>query len=342
LLASLALLLLAEPPAAHFHRVPEPRENAFSILVPADWRLSGGIVRVNPMNSGGALNAIGAKLDLTLENPGATVRLRWHPEMNYVDLRRTPVGQTGMFPPGSNYNGALVYPLPTAAQYLEALFLREHPAAASVQVVLRQPLPQTAASYQQVIQRMGIPVQFRFDASLLVVRYQEGGRGWESVLYSAVQDFGPAGGGLWSNKDTFTMRAPQGEMESLSPVVATILNSTQLNSAWVRGEIQGQIQRGEIAIRTQQDIARLDQEIADHRRRTNAEINNQAFHTLMGTDEYVNPLTKKVEVGSNAWNYRWVNDRGEAIYTNDGNYDPARAGLSGYVRSPVRKRFPEK
>jgi hypothetical protein len=82
--------------------------------------------------------------------------------------------------------------------------------------------------------------------------------------------------------------------------------------------------------------------ITEHRRRTNSEINNQAYHNLMSTEEYVNPITRQTEVGSNEWTYRWVNERGEAIYTDDANYDPARQGLSGYQRSPVRKRFPDR
>ncbi len=125
-------------------------------------------------------------------------------------------------------------------------------------------------------------------------------------------------------------------------LVSVMLNSVKLNPRWVEGEIMGQIQRSEIALRTQREIQRLDAEIVEHRRRTNAEINNQMYHNLMRTEEYVNPLTKEVETGSNEWNHRWVNERGEAIYTDDGNFDPKRLGLEGYVRSPVRKRFPER
>ena len=146
----------------------------------------------------------------------------------------------------------------------------------------------------------------------------------------------------WEVPDTFSVRAPAGQLEKTGPVVSIILQSVRINPKWVQGEIRGQIQRNEIAIRSQQDIERLDREITEHRRRTNSEIQNQTFHNLMGTDEYVNPLTKKVETGSNAWNYRWVNENGEAIYTDDPNFDPVRAGLQGYAKSPVRKRFPDK
>ncbi len=158
----------------------------------------------------------------------------------------------------------------------------------------------------------------------------------------AIQDWGAAGAGLWTNKDTFSVRTSAGGLEKVGRVVSVILNSTRLNPRWVEGEIRGQIQRNEIALRTQQEIQRLDREIVEHRRRTNAEINNQMYHNLMRTEEYVNPLTKQVEIGSNEWNYRWVNDKGEAIYSDETNFDPERLGLRGFVRSPVRKRFPER
>jgi|WetSurMetagenome_2_1015567.scaffolds.fasta_scaffold877252_1 hypothetical protein len=150
--AFLFLLLLAGPlvaaePTVRFRRAAEPRENAFSLLIPIDWRISGGITRVNPTAAGGALNATGAKLDLTIENPSGSVRLRWYPEINYMDMRRSTAGQTGMFPAGSNYNGAPVFPLPPAVQYLEAGLRRDQPRASGIQISGRYPLPQAAASY---------------------------------------------------------------------------------------------------------------------------------------------------------------------------------------------------
>ena len=33
---------------------------------------------------------------------------------------------------------------------------------------------------------------------------------------------------------------------------------------------------------------------------------------------------------------------GEAIYTDDASYDPVRQGLTGFQRSPVRKRHPDR
>ncbi|MCW5979242.1 MAG: hypothetical protein KIT09_14290 [Bryobacteraceae bacterium] len=340
LLPILTAACWAQPGAVHFKRMAEPKEGAFTLLAPVGWRASGGIVRVNAATAGGPLNAIAAKLDFTLSSPDGGISLRWYPETMFVDMRRMPAA--AMFPVGSNYNGAMVLPLLNAFGYLEQGFRHIHPRAAGLTVKGRYPLPGVADSYAAVARFMRVPIPARFDAGLLVVEYQDDGVAWEEALYTAVQDFGDAGAGLWCNKDTFSVRAPAGGLAKTGRIVSIVLNSVQLNPRWVQGEIQGQIRRSEIAIRTQEEIARLDREIVEHRRRTNAEINNQMFHNLMGTEEYVNPISKKVEVGSNAWNYRWVNEHGEAVYSDDPNYDPKRSGLEGFQRSPVRKRFPDK
>jgi hypothetical protein len=332
---------LGQAEVMRFVRVAEPREGAFTILVPDGWKTSGGIVRVNPLTAGGPLNSIAAKLDFTITSADGHTVLRWYPETNWVDVRGQPAAMA--FRPGSNYNGAIVWPKLNAAAYLQqVVFPRSHARATGVRVKATYPLPKVADSYRQVVRQMGVPLMFEFDAALLVVEYQEGGAPAEEALYTAIQDWGAADAGLWTNKDTFSVRTSAGGLEKIGRLVAVILNSTRLNPQWVEGEIRGQIQRNEIALRTQQEIQRLDREIVEHRRRTNAEINNQMYHNLMRTEEYVNPITKEVEVGSNEWNYRWVNEKGEAIYTDEGNFDPERLGLRGFVRSPVRKRFPER
>jgi hypothetical protein len=68
------------------------------------------------------------------------------------------------------------------------------------------------------------------------------------------------------------------------------------------------------------------------------------FLTLTGQEEYVNPYTKQVEIGSNEWKYRWVNESGEVAYSDDSNYDPNQdltLNRSDFKKTPVRPRFPQ-
>jgi len=290
----LMTVALTQAEVVHFRKVAEPNEGAFTVLIPSGWKINGGIVRVNPITAGGPLNSIAAKLDVSISSADGRTVLHWFPEMNYIDMRGQPAQP--LFRPGSNYNGAVVWPKANAAAYLQQVVIpKSHQRGANVRVTGTYPLPKVAASYQQVVQRMQLPIQFQFDAALIVAEYQEGGVAWQEALYTAVQDWGPAGSGLWTNKDTFSVRTSDGTLEKLGRVITVILQSVELNPKWVEGEIRGQIKRNEIAIRTQEEIQRLDREIVEHRRRTNSEINNQMYHNRMGTDEYVNPHTKKVE-----------------------------------------------
>ena len=94
--------------------------------------------------------------------------------------------------------------------------------------------------------------------------------------------------------------------------------------------------------KTQKEIQRIGREITEHRYRTNAEIQNDMFLTLMGQEEYVNPYTKEIEIGTDKWKHRWINESGDVIYTDDEYYNPntdVHLNRSDYKRTPIRKRF---
>jgi len=58
-------------------RVTEPRETAFTILVPAGWRFEGGILRVNPLTTNGPANTLGAKSDFTVKRDAAVLTVTY-------------------------------------------------------------------------------------------------------------------------------------------------------------------------------------------------------------------------------------------------------------------------
>src|SRR5271157_1924113 len=73
------------PSTLRFRRVAEPKENAFTILVPEGWQTAGGIVRVNPLTGGGALNAIEAKADFAVKRDAqGTAMIRFFPDTRYA------------------------------------------------------------------------------------------------------------------------------------------------------------------------------------------------------------------------------------------------------------------
>jgi hypothetical protein len=103
----------------YLRRVVEPREHAFSLLIPKGWRTEGGILRINPMTMNGAVNTIGAKVDFQVKrDERGTVLMHWLPEMTYKDPRRMGAAGFG-FPVGSMYMGMKVYPIIPAFTFLQ-------------------------------------------------------------------------------------------------------------------------------------------------------------------------------------------------------------------------------
>jgi len=96
---------------------------------------------VNPLTGGGALNAVAAKADFAVKRDAqGTAMIRFLPDTKFVDVRGTPVGNVGVFQPGSNYNGATVYPVMDPATFLASVaFPYAHPQAGPPQVLERKP-----------------------------------------------------------------------------------------------------------------------------------------------------------------------------------------------------------
>ncbi|MFB3787180.1 MAG: hypothetical protein ACE15F_12515 [bacterium] len=329
-----------------FEKYEDRSENAFTFLIPRGWLTEGGIIRVNPILAGGPAQSLEAAFGFAARKDDAgTVMIRWLPHVYYADTRFMPAGN--MFPPGSNYMGMTVFPYPEPQDFLtQFVFPYLHTGAENPEIIERKDLPQLAGLFRRFFKNylapyLPVPLDFQYEAGMVSMRYQENGVVYRETSVAVLENRGAIAGGQWCNRYTLVARAPEKEFAAWEPVFQIISDSGQINPAWAAGEIQGQIQRGEILIRTQEEIQKIEQAIVDNRQKTNAEIHNDMYLNLTGQEEYINPFTNKTEIGSNEWNYRWQNELGHIIYTDDMNYDPNRdpaLQVQGYKKSPVRPR----
>lgn len=320
-------------------KVEEPNEKAFTILKPEGWLVQGGIVRWDPIASGGAANAIEAKIDFSLKSDKrGTVAIYWLPDIYYVDLSGSYVA--GMFTEGKFYNGMPVLHKMTAADFLNAYLLPYvHKNLADVRIISRKNLPEV----EKLCYEMDMMKQMacKYSSALLDYTYTEDGVKFKERAFCILQDMGPYTAGMWKNRSTIIIRAPEEEFEKWEPLFNEIGSSVVLSPTWIAGELRGQQQRGNTMIKTMQDIARIGEEIQKGHSETNAYIHHQAYLNLTSQEDYINPYTQEVETGSNQWNYRWVDDLGNILYTDDESYNPnvdIELNMDGFKRSRVKKK----
>ncbi len=326
-----------------FNRVNEPGENAFTFLLPKGWTISGGITRVDPNAAGGAGNAIEAKLYMKLASQDNKASFAWLPDTRFFDIRRYGNNLAApMFPEGSNYNGMTVSRIMNPADFVKFIAIPfAHPHAISLQITGVQTLPELANEYSQMSAKMIPGYIFHYQAAIVTMEYTENNTRYLEKMVCVIEDFGQQGAGLWGNKETWYVRAEKQLFEEMAPVFSIIGQSVKLNPQWINREIRGQQINSNIAIQTQHEIERIDREITEHRSHINAEINNDMYLTLTGQEDYTNPFTRETERGSNEWNYRWENQSGDVIYTDNQNYNPnddVNLVIKGYKRSVIRKR----
>ena len=320
--------------ALYLHRWVEPRERAFTVLLPEGWVAEGGVLRVDPRL--GPTNSVGAKIDLSLKkDQTGSVMMHWFANYTYKD----PRALMGNFPVGSNYMGSMVYPLLAPDTFLDQFVFRKHrPQAQNVRVLDRQPLADLALRYRQ---RATMP-NIQYEAAALSVAYDEGGVPYKEKMMAVIENVTGPGMGMWTNHDTLAVRAPAAEFDQAAPLFGVIEASLKGNPEWVAGENRGAATRARNALETQRYLQDQRRQMVDRQREANAEARHSSWLFLTGQDDYVNPHTGEVEQGSNEYRHRWVNSGGDVIYSNNPDYDPSwdknLAGRSDYKASPLRKR----
>lgn len=332
------LPLFSQNETVIFTREEEPREKALSLLVPKGWITEGGAIRIPDPAIAGVNNMIDCKFDLSVKKDiEGTVMIRWLPEMLCVDQSQAWGNREGAI-----FNNTLVRKKRDPVSFImEVAVPYAHPTAQNISLSNSKQLPALASAYSTVVDpTVKLFMNPVYMAAIAEYTYTENGRRYSERMLTVIEDLGISAGGLWKNRGTMLVRAPEGELHQWEPIFSVIQNSGIWNIKWVEGEINGQRHRaGQIAM-TQKEVQEIDNSITESRRNTNSEISRDMYLNLTGQDEYTNPFTGKAETDTNNWQKRWVNSSGDIIYTNNPTYNPnsdPSLHLQGYKLSVPKK-----
>jgi hypothetical protein len=330
--------VFSQKSSIYFKRMDEPKEKAFSLLVPKDWTIEGGAIRILDPNISGANNMVECKFDMAVKSdPEGSVMIRWLPEMLCID-QRSAWGN----PEGAVFNNTLVRIKRDPVGFMVQVAVPyAHPHASRIDITQTKQLPGLVSLYAASVDpAMKSVTNMTYYAAMMEFNYDENGKSYSERMVTVIEDYGANGGGLWKNRQTMLIRAPKGELAKWEPVLQVIQNSGIWNISWVAGEVNGQRQRSGLIAATQKELQEMDNAINESRRKTSSEINKDMYLTLTGQNEYTNPITGKVETDTDSWKNRWVNASGDIIYSDNQSYDPnhdPNLNVSGFKKSVPRK-----
>ncbi len=326
------------------HGFQQPVE-AYRLLVPSDWyvqawaRWRPDIVHCpsNPVETGGRITAPDGVTGLEVFSP---VVWQW-----VDDPQSRQILQQGA-------KSCPWLPALTAADYLRAALPQARPGA---QVVASAPDPRLAGAIDAQMRpwlapsmQAGFIQGFRVDAARFRLNYSMGGRPVEELVSGAVrvvvqqspsygQVAGLGGGPLRTYSATaypwMAGRAPQGQLDRMTPVFAAVVGSITANLQWVRAvqlvsdnianiRLRGAIDRAQIWHQAAQEISQIYSQAYANQQRVQGSLAQQYSEGYRGIETFVDRITgERVEL-SGGFRQAWTNGRGEYILSNDQNFNP--------------------
>jgi hypothetical protein len=306
---------------------------AFRMLVPAEWKFAGGITWIldNP--------GMPATAWLRASHPSVPEELEVFPNQSFF-WTDNPMNQQ-MFPPGSKYFGAEVRPPVGPVQALKTIVLRRfRRSAQNLSVVHEERLPDLAASLGVSSRRAGMTA----DGGKIRVTYRREGTMMEEELYALVESFsipiqsmyGNFTNRLWTVSYIFSVKAPQGRLNSLGAMFRTMASSIRLNPQWmntyaqvVNFLIQNQMRQIRNAGELSRIISQTHREISDDMMRSWEErqgvydrLSERFSQNIRSVDEYYDPVSERSVELPAGYRNAWVNGLGEYVIAEQEDYNP--------------------
>ncbi len=316
-------------------------EEAFSFLVPIDWKVWGGI-NWSIENPG-----MPAVVKLKVSNPKVLQEFEIFPNQAFFWTNNQLVLAT--FPIGSKYYGAEVHPIMTASDAITKVVLpRFRNNATGLTLSKIEQVPELAkVIYNAHANQPG--VQYNIDTAKTHIN----NIAIEEELYAVVEAFtfqfqsmqGIISNTLWTVDYIFSFKAEKGKLNQAAKTLQMIAYSFKLNTRWYYKYVklieylaQQEIKRihsiGQISkmiSKTYNEISDMQMESYYKEQAIRDKIAENWSDYIRGVDRYYNPLEgKEVELPA-GYNSVWTNNSGEYILTDSTLYNPNEESNKNWV-----------
>lgn len=315
---------------------PAAGGEAFTFLKPSGWSVEGGVVWRHDL-------ANLASSAFQVRNPGGIEGIEVFPIVPYTWQE----GGVAFFPQGKIYLGSVVQPpIFEPAEFIGRMVLPAFRGQLNPRIIDWSETPGVSAEVARAVQEAGISKTVR--SGRVRVEYSlDGTPVHEDFYVTLVFSQTPLGPFiLWAPERLYSFRARRGELDSVSPLLHTVVSSTQINRRWLNEYLQvvalwekGQMQ----AIRNAGEISRIIAQVSDEiqaitsetfeqQQATNDRVSRQYSEMIRGVEHYDDPFkSEEVELPS-GYESVWASETGEYILSNNALLDPNLGSIVNWQR----------
>jgi hypothetical protein len=308
---------------------------AFSFLMPSDWKFEGGI-KWNPEQV--AMPVYNA---FRVFNPVGQEEFEGFP--NQCFFWSTNSGLLTINPPGSKYFGSIVASPVNAVTALQEIIQRARSQFSGLTIVSKSDLPELVEALGIRNQSQG-PVMTEATGAKIRFSYVKNSILMEEEIYGVVEQvkfpvqsmFGIQYNIWWYIDYVFSFKGKAGQLEEQTKVFQTITSSFRINQQWqakynnvIEYLAQQQIHHiqsiGEFSRTLSQmsDQMRSDQ-LQQYEQRSSVydKVAQQHSDNMLGIERYYDPFEEREIPLPSGYNHTWCNNLGEYIMTDNPNYNP--------------------
>jgi hypothetical protein len=170
--------------------------------------------------------------------------------------------------------------------------------------------------------------------------FVQNGQTWEEVVnFALLYSTGPAGDS-WYVNFAYTMRAPQGVLDELAPVLSTIVASRNTTPEWaaihrltqqlftqgIQQQMADTAAFGRLLAEQRAQTDALQQQIVAERQQSQDRIAEMRGEVLSGVQSFQDPLSgQTVQLPAGQGTY-WVNNQGQYFASDQPGFDPNSLG----------------
>ena len=309
---------------------------AFRLLIPSDWKFSGGI-RWKLDNPG-----MPAVAGFRVSHPSNDDEIEVFPNQGFFWTTNQMLLQ--MFPAGSHYFGNVVRRPMAILDALQMIAVSQfRRGAKNLRVVGSQELPGLAKSLDMRNQSQP-GVSPTAHGGKLRIEYQREGVWIEEELYGVIESYtfpiqsmmGALTNTMWTLGYLFSFKSQKGKLDSCAHLFQTVVSSFRLNPQWfskynqvveylIRRQIQQIRNAGELSriiSQTHNEVSDMMMQSYNERQSVYDRVAENFSQHIRGVDEYYNPVEERPVELPSGYNHAWVNGLGEFVLTDDPTYNP--------------------
>ncbi len=300
-------------PAVRYVRWSDPRENAFSLEVPAGWRVTGGLFRFASVDTRGAVEA--ASPDGQIRITLGDAELPTFTEPNQT-LAMTGFTEGRWYSPGYGVQFLVRRYTPGTAFATEYVRTKVARGCSELSLLDTRDRPDAVQAINAVnAQYSAVGVSMVVTAGETAFTCRSSGRMLRGYYFAGTQLTRTQGVSVWNVQYLFGGIAPADKTAQGQVVLEHMVRSFELNPQWVGMQQNITANTSKIVSRTHQEISNIISDTYWSRQSVMDELSRRRSNVTLGLEDVIDTQYGrqiKVESGSN---YYWIDHTGTIVGT---------------------------